>query len=642
MTFADNFSGTSLDTMKWSEGAPWDAGLSTPSNVSVNNGVLDLSSVRTSSVSSSASFTNSYIATENTSYNELFGMTYGYVEASMQLPSLLGSWPAFWMLASGWPPEIDIMEGPAFVSGTYGNYSVYNYSDNIHYSTSESSLGDGDHYADAGNLTQGFNTYAMSWTPTSVSFYINGVAQPSSPITNSTALSNGQDDLLGNGPMYLLLDNIGGGSWPGVPSTSQWPVGTASTLQVQWVRVWKSTSGSASSTSWNNTSGNSGSWTSAGDWTSGVPQLSSRTAVFGANAVNNQTVNWNDSQTVGGLTFNSTTSYTIGSATGSLMLANTAYNSSGGGSGGSVLIDATGASGSGANYLDCRLELFDNATMQTSSKPLIVGGWLVGTGGLTIAAGPVTLAGSSSYSGGTTLNGGTLTVAADGALGSGPVQFNTVGNGYTAELALSGSVELDNPITLTARNNSTIAFDNLGGENTLAGRISLQVGGSNYGFQSNAGKLTLSGGSGGTAITLAAGVSGKRTVTFQGAGSFLVSGALVNGNSGSLAVLVDGPGVVELSASDSYSGGTTVSGGELVVSNDEGLEDGSTLFVGSGFSRGGSPFGMVQPAADAAGAATPMPEPDTLGLLAAGVTSVVAVRLRRRIGRSSHINTSIL
>ena len=90
--------------------------------------------------------------------------------------------------------------------------------------------------------------------------------------------------------------------------------------------------------------------------------------------------------------------------------------------------------------------------MQTSSKPLIVNGTLIGTGNLTIAAGAVTFAASSTYSGGTTLNGGTLTVASNGALGSGAVQFNTVGNGYTAALALAGGIELDNPITLTARN----------------------------------------------------------------------------------------------------------------------------------------------------------------------------------------------
>ena len=113
-----------------------------------------------------------------------------------------------------------------------------------------------------------------------------------------------------------------------------------------------------------------------------------------------------------------------------------------------VLIDATGASGSGANYLNSRLELYNNVTMQSSSKPLIVNGTIIGTSGLTIAAGAVTLASSSTYSGGTTLNGGTLTAASDGALGSGAIQFNTGGNNYSALLALAGGSELDNPIAL--------------------------------------------------------------------------------------------------------------------------------------------------------------------------------------------------
>ena len=46
-------------------------------------------------------------------------MTYGYVEASMKMPSLPGSWPAFWMLENGWPPELDINEYPIFVNGTF-------------------------------------------------------------------------------------------------------------------------------------------------------------------------------------------------------------------------------------------------------------------------------------------------------------------------------------------------------------------------------------------------------------------------------------------------------------------------------------------------------------------------------------------
>ena len=199
-------------------------------------------------------------------------------------------------------------------SKTIQKVQAYNYSDNIHYTNSSggnSSLGNGVHYAGVGDLTAGFHNYGMRWTPTSVTFYIDGNVQ--STITDSTAIANLVKS--GGGPMYIMLDNSGGGSWPGVPSESQWPDGATSTVQVDWVRVWKDTSGGASSITWNNTAGNGvGSWTSGGAWSTGtVPQLSSQTAVFGPNSVNNQTVTWNNSQTVGGLTFNSTTSYTIGS-----------------------------------------------------------------------------------------------------------------------------------------------------------------------------------------------------------------------------------------------------------------------------------------------------------------------------------------
>ena len=31
----------------------------------------------------------------------------GYIEARIRLPNTPGSWPAFWGLYSGWPPEAD-------------------------------------------------------------------------------------------------------------------------------------------------------------------------------------------------------------------------------------------------------------------------------------------------------------------------------------------------------------------------------------------------------------------------------------------------------------------------------------------------------------------------------------------------------
>ena len=415
----------------------------------------------------------------------------------------------------------------------------------------------------------------MGWTPTSVTFYIDGTVQ--STITDPTAVAN----LLASGPMYIMIDNSGGGSWPGVPSDSQWASGATSDLQVDWIRVWKSTSGSAASIAWSNTAANgAGSWTNASAWSGGaVPQLSSQTAIFGANSVNNQTVTWNNSQTVGGLTFNSATSYTIGNVGGSLMLANTQSN----GTGGAVLIDATSASGSGSNNLNSRLELYSNVTMQTGGKPLIVNGTMIGTGGLTIATGTVSLTSSSSYSGGTTIGSGqqagVLLIQANQALGTGGVSFDSQGNASAARLELAGGITLGNPITWPGRNNTSAAFENLSGNNTLSGTLSLASGGGTYAIQSDAGQLTLSAP---TAITVGAGVTGTRTVSFLGTGNTLVSGGLANGNAGSLAVAANGPGGLFLSASNGYSGGTTISGGTLVAHNAAALGSGNVTLAAGG------------------------------------------------------------
>ena len=47
---------------------------------------------------------------------------------------------------------------------------------------------------------------------------------------------------------------------------------------------------------------------------------------------------------------------------------------------GTALIDATGATGTSTNFLNCRLDLHDNVTIRSPSKPLIIGGAITGPG----------------------------------------------------------------------------------------------------------------------------------------------------------------------------------------------------------------------------------------------------------------------
>lgn len=128
-------------------------------------------------------------------------------------------------------------------------------------------------------------------------------------------------------------------------------------------------------------------------------------------------------------------------------------------------------------------------------------------GGLTVGdgvnAGRVVLSGTNSYSGGTNLNGGILAVASDGNLGTGGLTFN------------SGTLE-----ALT-----------VGGGITSAKTVLLNGGGGT--FLSDPG----------TVSTLSATISGVGSLTKTGTGSLFITGT------------------------GTYSGGTVITGGALVIGN---------------------------------------------------------------------------
>ncbi len=110
------------------------------------------------------------------------------------------------------------------------------------------------------------------------------------------------------------------------------------------------------------------------------------------------------------------------------------------------------------------------------------------------------------------------------------------------------------------------------------------------------------------------------------------TGVLLTGDGG---LLQDGPGTLVLGGTSDYTGGTTVTDGELVLGSATAIETGSSLFVGNPAVVGPLALGAVGSAASPAassGATAAVPEPSTLGLLIAAACGLAAC-LRRRKAR---------
>jgi fibronectin-binding autotransporter adhesin len=200
------------------------------------------------------------------------------------------------------------------------------------------------------------------------------------------------------------------------------------------------------------------------------------------------------------------------------------------------------------------------------------------TGGVTkVGAGLLVLSGSNNYEGNTTVTAGTLQLGNLSALGAGGLVVN---GGATVDLAgYSPTV------------------------NGLSGN----------------GTVTNSG----SAVTLT--VSPSSTTSFSGT---LQDGAAVGG----LALLLDGPGKLVLSGTNTYTGGTIVEAGTLIAASPTALAAGSSLTVGQGapalFAVATAAPGQAAASAEVAA----VPEPGTLALLATGLVAGLGVWRGRRRG----------
>jgi hypothetical protein len=143
-----------------------------------------------------------------------FMMSYGYVEARMQLPAGTPTdavWPGFWLNGHTWPDdmEIDIVEGNGTDQGCKFN---------IHYghdNQDTNNLNDSERHRTVPGATTGMHTYAADVRPDGVTFYYDGVAV----FTYHGAVPDAQ--------RYVMV---------GVSTSGQ--VDSSHSLEVDYVRAW--------------------------------------------------------------------------------------------------------------------------------------------------------------------------------------------------------------------------------------------------------------------------------------------------------------------------------------------------------------------------------------------------------------------
>jgi len=261
--------------------------------------------------------------------------------------------------------------------------------------------------------------------------------------------------------------------------------------------------------------------------------------------------------------------------------------------GGTIISDGTLQLGNGGTTGSIVGNVTDNGTLAFNrSNTVNFPGVISGSGAVTqLGPGTVILTANNSYSGGTNLDGGILAVNSDSNLGTGPLSFD---GGTLEALRAAGGIISTKDVTLAAGGGRFLADP--GTDSTLSGVIS----GIGAFTKDGAGRLTLTGQNtyeGGTnfnggilAVDSAAQI-GTGPLTFNGGTLEDLSGRILQeadpitlgpaggtfladpGSVSTLSGIIEGPGsftklgpgTLILTGLNTYSGGTSIQDGTLVV-----------------------------------------------------------------------------
>jgi beta-glucanase (GH16 family) len=226
LVFDADFGGSTLNSAIWDTCYPW-ANQATgctnfdnnevewylPSQVSVSGGYLDLTARKAPTLGYTREGTQKeyYCRSGMVTTHPGFNFKYGYVQVVAHISNGSDLWPALWLAASNlkWPPEIDMLEHwgpPRNISAMF-----------FHPVGGEQAS---NHFPPSVDVTSGFQTFAVDWTPTKVTWYLDG----------KVMLSVVQE--IPHQKMYFIAD-LAAWNYHGHRSAC------SGTLQIRSVKIWQ-------------------------------------------------------------------------------------------------------------------------------------------------------------------------------------------------------------------------------------------------------------------------------------------------------------------------------------------------------------------------------------------------------------------
>jgi len=238
--WSDEFNGTVIDTDTWT----WDVG-----GGGFGNGQLEHNTARSeNSYIENGSLIieardETYSGNEFTSARMLtqgrFAFKYGTLEARIQLPDTAdGLWPAFWMLGNNfpgvnWPDcgEVDIVEVGSEAGITEGKQQE-RYNVAMHFSNAAEEQQSNVVWDDAPvDLSLDYHLYKVSWTPTDMTFYLDGALVATWDITAAHMAEFHQ-------PFFPILNlAIGGWNYVNITDPNLITASFPAKMKVDWIRL---------------------------------------------------------------------------------------------------------------------------------------------------------------------------------------------------------------------------------------------------------------------------------------------------------------------------------------------------------------------------------------------------------------------